>query len=86
MDNIYINKNPCTSCNKDWSVDSKTTCHDTCEDWQLYQDCLKLKEYQNKDINKLNRIRNEFIEGYEPLTDGEIALIYKIFEFIKGKY
>lgn len=93
----YTNKNPCIGCQDSWFAEGDVSCHDFCEDYQLYLDRQKLINYNNKiklkidaEISEtfkqnLDEWRNEFINK-EASSSYDIIMTYKIFEFIKSKY
>jgi hypothetical protein len=92
-----MSNNPCINCGKSWSVDAKTSCHDTCEQFQLWRDGKNLSEYKNKSKtkfdakieetfkNNLDKWREEFVKRYELISNNDLFIIYKVFEFIKNK-
>lgn len=93
----YTNKNPCIGCQDSWSADANTSCHDFCEDYQLYLDRQKLINYNNKiklkidaEISEtfkqnLDEWRNEFLDARPDLKNGEIIIVYQLIEFLKNK-
>lgn len=93
--NTYTNRNPCLGCQDSWSADANTSCHDFCEDYQLYLDRQKLINYNNKiklkidaEISEtfkqnLDKLREEFMEFRKDLSNDEIVIVYNLIEFLK---
>ena len=89
--------NPCIGCKKTWFAENNLSCHDTCDKYQLWKDCEKLKDYNKKLAKETKGISNERFDILREeyikkniknmiIQENELITVYKVFEFVKNKF